>query len=851
MSKKLLFRLAVLVTAMMCALGASAAEAYVFYTSSDSTLTFYYDNLMWSREGGLPGELNTGDNDPDWLYGNLQLGVAHVVFDPSFANARQRTMFAWFKDMTNLRTIEGWENLNTSHVTNMRNLFAGCSKLTSVDLSHFNTEVVTDMGCMFYGCSKLTGVDLGHFNTEVVTDMGYMFYGCSKLTGVDLSHFNTEVVTDMGYMFYGCSGLTSLDLSNFDTSSVTNMESMFSGCSGLTSLDLSGFNTTKVTNMAGQFYNCSNLITVYVSSAWSVSKVTHSTNMFRYCSRIVGGMGTTYDSNNVDKFYAHIDGGPSNPGYFTEKAGAVITVGEPYVIYTSSDSTLTFYCDNQVWSHPEGLLGQLNTGNNYPDWLYDNLQLGVAHVVFDPSFANARQRTMFAWFMDMTNLRTIEGWENLNTSHVTNMRGLFYGCSKLTSVDLSHFNTNDVTDMGYMFYGCNGLTSLDLSSFITFRVSSMYAMFERCSGLTSLDLSNFDTSRVLEMDEMFYGCSNLTTIYVGNDWSTDFVNSSRIMFYNCTSLDPGYLSEKLPEAYACYTPENTTLTFYYDKLRSTREGTTYDLNADSDDPIWYTDGTSPSVTQVEFDASFTDARPTSTKDWFRDMSEIQSISGLEYLNTENVTNMNGMFYGCSGITSLDLSHFNTAKVKNMGGLFRDCSGLKSVNLSGFITASVTYMNQMFYGCSDLTSLDLSSFNTRVLVATNGMFMNCNNLITIYASDEWSTQYTVIHSGMFTGCTSLVGGMGTTYDANHVDKAYAHIDGGPSNPGYFTAKDDFLRGDVNGDGQVKINDVTALIDYLLSSDATGINVTAADCNQDGYVKINDVTALIDYLLGGSW
>ena len=810
MSKKLLLRLTVLVAAMMCALGATAANPYVIYTSSDSTLTFYCDNQVWSHPEGLLGQLNTGDNYPDWLNDNFQLGVAHVVFDPSFANARQRTMFAWFKDMTNLRTIEGWENLNTSHVTNMRGLFYGCSKLTSVDLSHFNTEVVTDMGYMFYGCSKLTSVDLGHFNTEIVTDMGYMFYGCSGLTSLDLSHFNTEVVTEMGYMFYGCSGITSLDLNNFDTSSVTDMESMFSGCSGLTSLDLSGFNTTKVTNMAGQFYNCSNLITVYVSSAWSVSKVTHSTNMFRYCSRIVGGMGTTYDSNNVDKFYAHIDGGTDNPGYFTEKAGAVITVGNPYVIYTSSDSTLTFYYDNQVWSHPDGLVGELNTGDNYPNWLNDNFQLGVAHVVFDPSFANARQRTMFAWFKDMTNLRTIEGWENLNTSHVTNMRGLFYGCSKLTSVDLSHFNTEVVTDMGYMFYGCNGLTSLDLSSFITFRVSYMYAMFEGCSGLTSLDLSIFDTSRVLEMYEMFKGCRNLTTIYVGNDWSTDYVNSSSNMFYNCTSLvggmgttynasyvdkayahidggtdNPGYLSERLPEAYACYTPENTTLTFYYDKQRSTREGTTYDLNTDSDDPIWYTDGTNPSVTQVAFDASFTDARPTSTKDWFRDMSEIQSISGLEYLNTENVTNMNGMFYGCSGMTSLDLSHFNTAKVKDMGGLFRDCSGLKSVNLSGFITASVTYMNQMFYGCSDLTSLDLSSFNTRVLVATNGMFMNCNNLITIYASDEWSTQYTVIHSGMFTGCTSLVGGMGTTYDANHVDKTYAHIDGGPSNPGYFT------------------------------------------------------------------
>ena len=105
--------------------------------------------------------------------------------------------------------------------------------------------------------------------------------------------------------------------------------------------------------------------------------------------------------------------------------------------------------------------------------------------------------------------------------------------------------------------------------------------------------------------------------------------------------------------------------------------------------------------------------------------------------------------------------------------------------------------------------------------------------------------------MLYGCTSLVGGQGTAYDASHYDITYAHIDGGTANPGYFSEKPTFLRGDVNDDGQVKINDVTALIDYLLSSDATGINVTAADCNQDGQVKINDVTALIDYLLSGSW
>ena len=61
----------------------------------------------------------------------------------------------------------------------------------------------------------------------------------------------------------------------------------------------------------------------------------------------------------------------------------------------------------------------------------------------------------------------------------------------------------------------------------------------------------------------------------------------------------------------------------------------------------------------------------------------------------------------------------------------------------------------------------------------------------------------------------------------------------------------MRGDVNGDGSVSIGDVTALIDFLLSGDASGINQAAADCNQDNGVSIGDVTALIDFLLAGSW
>ena len=214
-----------------------------------------------------------------------------------------------------------------------------------------------------------------------------------------------------------------------------------------------------------------------------------------------------------------------------------------------------------------------------------------------------------------------------------------------------------------------------------------------------------------------------------------------------------------PEAYACYTPSNTTLTFYYDNQRASRSGTTYDLNTGTTDVAWDTDGTNASVTKVVFDSSFAGARPTTTYDWFYDMTNLQSITGLSYLNTSEVTNMAWMFGYCAGLTSLDLSHFNTSKVTNMG--------------------------EMFYGCSSLTSLDLSSFNTAKVTKTSYMFGDCSNLRTIYVGNDWSTAAVTNSTDMFLNCSSLVGGQGTTYDANHIDKTYAHIDGGTSNPGYFT------------------------------------------------------------------
>ena len=219
-------------------------------------------------------------------------------------------------------------------------------------------------------------------------------------------------------------------------------------------------------------------------------------------------------------------------------------------------------------------------------------------------------------------------------------------------------------------------------------------------------------------------------------------------------------------------------------------------------------------------------------------------------NTANVTNMAQMISLCASLTSLDLSGWNTGNVTTMRGMFQSCSRLTTLDLSNFKTSNVTDMSWMFGNCIDLTTLDLSGWNTAKVNLMFNMFSLCVSLTTIYVSEDWSTE-NVYESGsrdMFSGCYSLKGGMGTTFDPNYTDKTYAHIDGGPSNPGYLTYRATTLRGDVNGDGSVNIADVTALIDILLGGQTAP---AAADCNHDNAVNIADVTSLIDYLLGGQW
>ena len=374
-------QLRVMFIALLCALftlplAAQNREAYAKLSDDKTTLTFFYDSLRSSKTGTIWTIERESDLDAPWRNGSK---IKKMIFDASFKGFLP-IKINWFKSQRKLSSIEGLENLNTSAMTDMREMFTGCSGLKELNLSSFNTSAVTDMNRMFYdcsglknlnlssfntsavtsmyamfsGCSSLKELNLSSFNTAAVTDMYWMFSGCSGLKELNLSNFNTSAVTDMNRMFYGCSGLKELNLSSFNTSAVTDMNSMFSYCSGLTELNLSSFNTSAVTNMGSMFYSCSGLTELNLSS-FNTSAVTNMNVMFSSCSNLITiySAGTWECENSLNMFAGcyklkgavsynrrEIEVRMANPrtGYFTQpKPTAIGRVG-----YNGNNATKVF-----------------------------------------------------------------------------------------------------------------------------------------------------------------------------------------------------------------------------------------------------------------------------------------------------------------------------------------------------------------------------------------------------------------------------------------------------------------------------------------------------------------------------
>ena len=357
-------------------------------------------------------------SSPVPVFGIFEGQVLRVITWAGFIDANPNSG-KMFYNRSKLTSIDFGKGFNTSNVTDMSEMFQGCSKLTALDVSSFNTSNVNSMAAMFKSCSGLTGLDVSSFCTSNVTDMHDMFRGCNKLTSLNVSSFNTSNVKRMDAMFYGCGGLTSLDVSNFNTSNVVRMTrtvdtvlnyytgyssgeeveipesnklirfGMFAQCSSLTSLDLSSFNTSQVTDMRGLFEGCKKLTSLNVSS-FNTSNVKYMDGMFKDCSSLTSLDLTNFNTSNV------------------------VSMGTVHRFFYN-------------W----GSAGQ---------------------------YGNYRYEANGGMFENCTGLTSLD-LSNSNTSNVTRMYKMFYNCTHLTYLNLSIFDMShlEVTDYDITYTGKEGM----------------------------------------------------------------------------------------------------------------------------------------------------------------------------------------------------------------------------------------------------------------------------------------------------------------------------------------------------------------------------------------------------------
>ncbi len=363
---------------------------------------------------------------------------------------------------------------------------------------------------------------------------------------------------------------------------------------------------------------------------------------------------------------------------------------------------------------------------------------------------------------------------SFDTSHVKNISGLFDGCSSLVSIDVSHFNTVSATDMSDMFSGCDLLTEIDVTSFNTSQVTNMIDMFNGCVRLTRLDLSNFDTSNVKTYDDMLSDCTSLKTITV----SDEFTIAPDLPGAYTSDADDVLHTTIVPNTAATYSKNTSYIAI------GTHGECSWTLAADGLLTVFPTNGIcgklergtpwgasyNAQIKKVIFESGVVLPQDcdsmfeSSTRYKYTNLTEID----FSHADSSEVTSMSSMFSGCTALTVLNLKDFDTSQVTDMCNLFEDCSSLTSVDISSFDTSKVENISGLFDGCSALTSVNVSHFNTTSVTDMSDMFSRCKRLTEIDVT-SFDTSNVSNMIDMFDGCIRLTKLDLSNFDTTNVVK----------------------------------------------------------------------------------
>lgn len=773
----------------------AGSQPWVAYDDKQQSITLHYG--IKSASTSTIHTYDLGDDPTKGAWRNNYIKQAYIAKD--FSEYRPTSLKGLFQGIEGLERVNNLSYINFTALTDMSNMFAQCHNLCyPVYFDHVDLSTVENMSGMFAGCDSLAEIDLSGVSISHLTNTADMFAGCAMLKTIDLSSFYTANVTDMARMFFGCESLERITLTSFNTANVTDMTAMFARCSSAKIIDVSSFNTAAVTNMNLMFNNCAALDTIYASAAFVPNTTTCTgEGMFYGCTAMQQKYGYGEDKDGIEYAKSIAEG-----GYLTfgkERA---------YAGYNQSTCVLTFHYDALKDTDKE-------YGENFSYDVPMNTQsaddipwkgMNVKKVVFNKEFSHIAPSSLSYWFVGLKDLKTIEGLENLNTTNITYMVGLFDGCTSLDSLDLSSFNTTNVHRMenmfrncsslkklnlsnlntsnvyymSSMFSGCSSLTNLDLTSFNTMSVHMMNNMFDGCSSLQLLNLKTFNTENLLETENMFRGCSALQHIIVSDLFTTYSVNSSKDMFkdakmlygYDENKIDVSmakYISEggyfdkytEDPEPWAAYNPEAKTIQFYFNNQRifTVNNDTckTYmypvtGIETNASYP-WYYDCCT-TVEKAIFDKSFADYNVDTFKQFFKQYKNLKTIEGLENVNNSNVIDMSEMFSSCPSLTSVDLSPLDIQCVQTMENMFLGCTSLTDVTLPSTKATSLFKMGGMFRECTSLKKANITFAEAPRVNDISRLFQGCTSLTDVDLKALGKDATVTDMSYLFYNCTSL-------------------------------------------------------------------------------------------------
>ena len=713
--------------------------------------------------------------------------------DLSSMNTNRLTSMAnMFNGCEKLRNVN-FTRFKTDAVTGIGAMFKNCSSLTSLDLSSFSGENVASCPQMFYGCSKLTTLDISNFDADekvgkYSSSYNEMFVSVpntlvsyidvnlkeeikDQIPGrknVDNTAMKAVVAKNQdkehvliflnardAKLKKGYSGNIETpfevyrDLtveSIYEGDNVMNTGNTVPGWAGDKKLVKVIFDQSfksSFTSMYGWFQDCENLTTIECKRKLRTNHVKTMSHLFDGCINL----------ESVNFIARHNTNEVEDMSYMFKDCKKLEEIN---LLYYGLDD---FSC--------------FNTGNvTYMSYMFQNCE-NLKKIILGENFNLGKVKSMQYMFSGCKNLIYIErerGLRDLDQAdQLTNTAYMFGGCESLK--DLMYFetfikllNTSNVTNMSYMFKDCKSMEEIDLSRFSTEKLTNTSYMFQGCSGLRKLDMSIFMASRATTFDGMFSGVPTNSYIYLPYNTNSKIhptqvskqTHPNLVLIYPTSVLLLRQNATSYAELVCLNTDTKYTKGEKYNGMEILDVWSGTDIYGGNGTWInaapWAGHDEVSNVVKVTFTPGFQNVRPHNLRQWFAGMGKLKTIEGMEYLNTSDATEMDGMFRGCKSLKTLDLSHFDTSKVKSMQGMFSECSSLENLDLSHFNTKQVEDMSTMFYGCKRLKHVDLSSFDTKNVTSFYRMFFECSSL-----NDLDLSQFDVDNAslvGMFNNCSSL-------------------------------------------------------------------------------------------------